>query len=47
VISGPSRKYLWILCRKPDMQKETWQEITDRLLKNGFDIEKLKMMLHE
>jgi apolipoprotein D and lipocalin family protein len=47
VVSGPSRKYLWILCRKPDMQKETWQGITDRLVKNGFDLRKLKMMVHK
>ena len=47
VVSGASRKYLWILCRTPDMQKETWQGITDRLIKNGFDIGKLKMMVHK
>jgi apolipoprotein D and lipocalin family protein len=47
VVSGPSRKYLWILCRKPDMPKETWQGITDRLALNGFDIGKLKMMVHK
>lgn len=47
VVSGPSRKYLWILSRKPEMQKEIWQGITDRLVKNGFDIGKLKMMEHE
>lgn len=47
VVSGPSRKYLWILSRKPNLQKETWQGITDRLIKNGFDIVKLKMMVHE
>ena len=47
VVSGPSRKYLWILSRKPDMLKETWQGITDGLVKNGFDISKLKMMVHK
>jgi len=47
VVSGPSRKYLWILSRKPEMQKETWQGITDRLIINGFDTGKLKMMVHE
>jgi apolipoprotein D and lipocalin family protein len=47
VVSGPSRKYLWILCRQPDMQKETWQFITNRLQKNGFDLGKLKMMVHK
>jgi apolipoprotein D and lipocalin family protein len=47
VVSGPSRKYLWILSRKPELQKETWQGITDRLSINGFDTGKLKMMVHE
>jgi apolipoprotein D and lipocalin family protein len=47
VVSGASRKYLWILCRTPDMPKETWQYITDRLSKNGFDPGKLKMMVHD
>jgi len=47
VVSGPSRKYLWILCRKPELQNETWQYITDRLSANGFDLSKLKMMAHE
>ena len=46
VVSGPSRKYLWILCRTPEMQKEIWQRITEQLQKNGFDINKLKMTIH-
>ncbi len=47
VVSGPSRKYLWILSRTPKLQEETWQYITDRLVKNGFDLSKLKIMIHE
>jgi apolipoprotein D and lipocalin family protein len=47
VVSGASRKYLWILCRTPEMQKDTWQYITNRLTKNGFDLSKLKMMVHK
>ena len=47
VVSGPSRKYLWILSRTPEMPKETWDYITGRLLKNGFDLTKLKMMVHK
>jgi len=46
VVSGPSRKYLWILCRTPEMQKEIWQEIMEKLQENEFDIKKLKMMVH-
>lgn len=47
VVSGPTRKYLWILCRKPDMPKEIWNGITERLKENGFDLSKLKMMVHK
>ena len=38
VVSGPSRKYLWILNRKPVMPKETYGYITERIVKNGFDL---------
>lgn len=47
VVSGPSRKYLWILCRTPKMEKDTWNYITSRLNDNGFDLSRLKMMVHE
>jgi len=47
VVSGSGRKYLWILSRTPEMEKETWQGITERLVKNGFDLSKLKMMVHK
>ncbi len=47
VVSGPSRKYLWILCRKPDMPEGIWKGITDRLQENEFDLGKLKMMVHK
>jgi len=47
VVSGPSRNYLWILNRKPEMQAETWRYITERLSNNGFDLTKLKMMVHK
>jgi len=47
VVSGPTRKYLWILSRTPYLQDETWQYITDRLRKNGFDLSKLKRMVHK
>ena len=46
MVSGSSRKYLWILCRTSDMPKEIWQGITDKLRANGFDLNKLKMMVH-
>lgn len=47
VVSGPSRKYLWILSRTPDMDKTAYKSITDRLEKNGFDLSRLKPMIHK
>lgn len=47
VVSGPSRKYLWILSRTPELPVETWLAITERLKVNGFDLGKLKRMVHK
>jgi len=37
VIGEPSRKYLWILARDPDMEKSTLEEILQRTSEQGFD----------
>lgn len=42
MVSGPSRKYLWILGRKPQMDEITYQSILAVLLNNGFDLSRLK-----
>ncbi len=41
VVSGPSRKYVWILCREPRMDSELFAMIVERLEARGFDPSKL------
>ncbi|MCD8480312.1 MAG: lipocalin family protein [Candidatus Cloacimonetes bacterium] len=43
VVSDPSRKYLWILSRTPAMAKGVYQEITDFLSQNGWNLDKLAL----
>jgi apolipoprotein D and lipocalin family protein len=47
VVSGPTGKYLWILCRQPYMDEQIYKAITGRLQKNGFDLNRLQKMVHE
>lgn len=41
VVSEPKRKYLWILSRTPSMDKAVYQEITDFLSRNGWNLQRL------
>ena len=41
VVGEPDRKYLWILARRPELEKETLQGILSRLSAQGYDPEKL------
>jgi apolipoprotein D and lipocalin family protein len=41
VVGSPNRKYLWILARKPVMEKDVYKHILGLVAKQGFDIEKL------
>lgn len=41
VVSAPSRKYLWILSRTPQMDEARYQEIVGKLKDRGFDVAKL------
>lgn len=41
VVSGESRKYLWILSRKPEMDEALYNSIVKKLVEKGFDINKL------
>jgi apolipoprotein D and lipocalin family protein len=45
VVSEPTRKFLWILCRKPVMDETVYNGIIDRLKKQGFDLTKLQKIL--
>jgi apolipoprotein D and lipocalin family protein len=42
VVSGPDRKYLWILSRSPQMDDALYGQILQRLKKQGFDIYSLE-----
>jgi len=43
LVSGPSRKYLWILSRSPIMEEGTYNSILELLRSKGFDTEKLRL----
>ncbi len=43
VVSHPSKKYLWILSRKPKMDDGVYQQIISRVKEKGFDVEKLQV----
>jgi len=42
VVSGPSRKYLWILSRTPQMDGARYDSICKHLQDDGFDLQRLK-----
>lgn len=45
VVSHPSRDYLWILSRTPQMNEGIFQGIMSRLKQNGFDLSKINKTL--
>lgn len=47
LVCGPSREYLWILGRQPDMDSETRQRLVDRAQQSGFAIGKLIYVSHD
>lgn len=46
VVSNPSKKYLWILCRKSKMDNAIYEQILERLKQKGFDLSKLQKTIH-
>ena len=42
IVSGPSRKYLWILCRTKQMDPKLYDQLLEKLRTDGFDLERLK-----
>ena len=46
VVSGPDRKYLWILARSPQMDETLYGQILKRLKEQGFDISRLEKTPH-
>lgn len=45
VVGHPSRDYLWILSRTPQLDAETQNAIMDRLEAQGFPLDRLEMTL--
>ncbi|WEN16799.1 lipocalin family protein [Rhodanobacter sp. AS-Z3] len=43
VVGSPSRKYLWVLSRKPSMPAAQFREIRDRARQRGYPVDKLVM----
>ena len=41
VIGSNSDKYLWILSRKPQMGKDLYKTLIDKLQKRGYDVSQL------
>jgi apolipoprotein D and lipocalin family protein len=46
VVSNPSKKYLWILCRKSTMDSAVYDKIILNLKSKGFDLTKLQKTQH-
>ena len=45
-ISEPTREYLWVLARSPEISPKTYADLTARLEKMGFDLQKLVRTPH-
>ena len=43
VVSEPSREYLWILSRTPELPAATYQGLLDKLASNGFDLQRIQV----
>jgi len=46
IVSGPSRKYLWILARRPDLPDTTYQHLVDKARELNFPVEDLIKVVH-
>lgn len=47
MVSGPNTKYLWILARKPQLDKTTMQSLIKKAQAAGFDTSKLIYVRHD
>ncbi len=45
VVGHPNRKYLWILCRTPQMDEELYQDLVQRIANKGYDPSLIKRTL--
>jgi apolipoprotein D and lipocalin family protein len=46
VVGTPSREYLWILARSPDMDAATYDQLTQRAAAQGFEVGRLIRTRH-
>jgi apolipoprotein D and lipocalin family protein len=46
VVSNPSKKYLWILCRTSTIDSSLYEKILERIKQKGFDLSKLQKTKH-
>jgi apolipoprotein D and lipocalin family protein len=44
VVGSPSRKYLWILARRPAMQRALFESIKQRARQRGYPVDELALM---
>ena len=47
VIGVPSRKYVWVMARKPQLSDDTFLSITKKLVETGYDISKIQKVIQE
>jgi apolipoprotein D and lipocalin family protein len=45
VVGHPGRKYLWILCRTPQMEEPLYQDLLQRIANKGYDLSLIKRTL--
>jgi len=41
VVGHPNRKYLWILCRQPEMDDGLYQQLLERIAEHGYDLSRI------
>ncbi|CAN4094642.1 unnamed protein product [Withania somnifera] len=41
LIGQPSRRYLWILCRRPHLEDEIYNQLVEKAKEAGYDVSKL------
>ncbi|KAM3244008.1 hypothetical protein ACQJBY_055741 [Aegilops geniculata] len=46
LVGQPSRNYLWILCRQPQMDEGVYEELVERAKGEGYDVSKLRKTPH-
>jgi apolipoprotein D and lipocalin family protein len=46
VVATANRSYLWILARRPEMDRELYQQLLDRIREQDFDVSALTITAH-